>query len=544
MAQDKVEYSSVGETDKFEDLKCAQNIPKGFGVRHLQVLLLFISLSVGYAVRAQLSVSMVAMTTQNLESIEFSHINIRNNRSLVVYKNEENSTDSNSSDKTTNLRRNRKTGTRSWTVYRTYSWDKPTQEMILFSFFVGYTSMMLPMGIISQRYGGKIPILIALAVNGVLSILSPWVPLFAGWMGMCVCRLLQGMTQAAYYPSIHTILGKWAPLSERGRLTTYVYTGSQFGTVAIFQVSGLFAGTPSLGWPATFWLCGIFSLLCFALYYWLGSAAPQSYRGITKEELHHIMGDGSADVKKRETPWKHILTSTAVCGLVVSHAGSVVGHLLMLIQTPTYMSKVLKVDIRQNGVYSSLPYIAMYILAITFGHISDKLHAKKLMSIVNIRRTANTIGMMVSGIFMIAFAFVTNTTLAVILLILCIGLHSGVHVGFHINQLDLAPNFAGPIMALGNMVANLVSLLVPVLVSNIVGNDVTNQHRWQILFIVVASFQILTNTIFVIFVKGKVQQWNFYGADETEKEEDLCVLKENNRLFDQEPQPIDKKQQT
>ncbi|CAG9786475.1 unnamed protein product [Diatraea saccharalis] len=402
--------------------------------------------------------------------------------------------------------------------------------MIMFSFFVGYTTMMLPMGIIAQRYGGKVPILVALAVNGVISILQPWVPLYAGWFGMCVCRLLQGMTQAAFYPSIHTILGKWAPLSERGRLTTYVYTGAQFGTVMIFQISGLFAGSPRLGWPAIFWFCGILSLMCFGLYYKLGSATPQDHPNISAEELLHIIGDGSADVKKRKTPWKHILMSTAVWGLVVAHSGSIVGHLMMLTQTPTYMSNVLGIDIKRNGVYSSLPYIAMYALSISFGHISDKVHARKMISITNIRRIANTIGMAVSGIFLIAFGFVTNTTLAVIFLILGVGLHSGVHVGFHINQLDLAPNFAGPIMALGNMIANLVCLTVPVLVSNIVGNDVTNQQRWQILFIVVASFQILTNGVFVIFVKGKVQPWNFYGDDEHENDADTCMLEEKNKL--------------
>lgn len=50
--------------------------------------------------------------------------------------------------------------------------------MILFSFFVGYTSMTFPMGIIAQKYGGKLPILVALAVNGVVSLLTPWIPIF------------------------------------------------------------------------------------------------------------------------------------------------------------------------------------------------------------------------------------------------------------------------------------------------------------------------------------------------------------------------------
>lgn len=60
---------------------------------------------------------------------------------------------------------------------QTYRWSKPQQEMILFAFFVGYTSMMLPMGMLAQKVGGKLPICAALFINGVLSVLTPWMPL-------------------------------------------------------------------------------------------------------------------------------------------------------------------------------------------------------------------------------------------------------------------------------------------------------------------------------------------------------------------------------
>lgn len=49
--------------------------------------------------------------------------------------------------------------------------------MITFAFFVGYTSMMLPMGLLAQKYGGKKPIMFALAVNGIISICTPWIPI-------------------------------------------------------------------------------------------------------------------------------------------------------------------------------------------------------------------------------------------------------------------------------------------------------------------------------------------------------------------------------
>lgn len=63
---------------------------------------------------------------------------------------------------------------------QTYDWPKSTQEIVLGAFFFGYSVMMFPMGIVSQRWGGKIPLQIAMAVNAILSFFSPWL---IAWVG-------------------------------------------------------------------------------------------------------------------------------------------------------------------------------------------------------------------------------------------------------------------------------------------------------------------------------------------------------------------------
>lgn len=71
--------------------------------------------------------------------------------------------------------------------------------MITFAFFVGYTSMTLPMGIAAQRFGGKGPIMLALAVNGVVSIFTPWIPLVVSvvlysFIYLCTHKLTEDTT--------------------------------------------------------------------------------------------------------------------------------------------------------------------------------------------------------------------------------------------------------------------------------------------------------------------------------------------------------------
>lgn len=49
--------------------------------------------------------------------------------------------------------------------------------MMMYAFFMGYTSMMIPMGMVAQKFGGKRPIMGALLINGLVSILTPWMTL-------------------------------------------------------------------------------------------------------------------------------------------------------------------------------------------------------------------------------------------------------------------------------------------------------------------------------------------------------------------------------
>lgn len=71
---------------------------------------------------------------------------------------------------------------------QTYDWNKATQEMILSSFFLGYSLAMFPMGLVVQRLGGKIPIQIGLLVNGAISIITPTVAVWVSCAFTISCR--------------------------------------------------------------------------------------------------------------------------------------------------------------------------------------------------------------------------------------------------------------------------------------------------------------------------------------------------------------------
>lgn len=64
----------------------------------------------------------------------------------------------------------------------------------------------------------------------------------------------------------------------------------------------------------------------------------------------------------------------------------------MVTDLPKYMSDVLRFSISLNGLYSSLPYLLMWIVSISTGFLSDFLIVRNLLSITNARKVFTAVG--------------------------------------------------------------------------------------------------------------------------------------------------------
>lgn len=64
----------------------------------------------------------------------------------------------------------------------------------------------------------------------------------------------------------------------------------------------------------------------------------------------------------------------------------------MVTDLPKYMNDVLKFSIKENGLYSSLPYVVMWLVAQSIGFFSDWLIVRGHMSITNVRKLFTAVG--------------------------------------------------------------------------------------------------------------------------------------------------------
>lgn len=438
------------------------------GVRHLQCVLLFFGLTVAYALRVNLSVAIVAMT-----------------------------------DNSTNP------------DFETYNWDN--KGVVLSSFFFGYVVTQVPSGQLAHRFGAKYLLFFGLLLCSVLAIGTPWLASFGGQSAVIAVRVVQGLSQGVVFPSTHNILSRWSPLEERGRLTTYCYAGSQFGTVIMLAVSGEMASS-NLGWPSIFYISGLVGVVWSAAWLLFGSSSPSENRFISAEERNlieksqRVVEDG--EKKSLPTPWLKIFTSPAFLSLTLVHCTHNWGFWTLLTEIPTYMNSVLGMDIKSNALYSSLPYLAMWIMCYVFAILADIMNKWECISLNFSRKFFNSVGHWIPMMALIGLGYMTKETtgLAIALLTLAVGMNAAVYLGFQVNHIDLAPNHAGTLMGITNCAANIMSLIAPLTVDAIV-KDEKDPVEWRTVFFVSSGFYLVGNLLFIIFGKTQVRKWNDYGIE-------------------------------
>lgn len=108
-------------------------------------------------------------------------------------------------------------------MFQTFNWSN--KSIVLSAFYWGYLTLQLVAGSLAKIYGAKIFLILSMTVNAVVCVLIPLAAVNYGSYGVIVCRILQGVSQGFFYPSIYNLLGRWAPVTERSRLGSVVLAG-------------------------------------------------------------------------------------------------------------------------------------------------------------------------------------------------------------------------------------------------------------------------------------------------------------------------------
>ncbi|KAK5640839.1 hypothetical protein RI129_009386 [Pyrocoelia pectoralis] len=416
-----------------------------------------------------------------------------------------------------------------------YDWDEETQGLILSSFYWGYIITHIPGGVLAEKFGGKYSLGIGILSTAFFTLITPVITRLVGgdWRLLCVLRVCVGLGEGTTFPAINALLAKWVPLSERSRLGSLTFAGSLLGTVLGTSVSGVLI-KHTQDWASVFYLFGGLGVAWFVIWTLLCYSDPESHPFISDNEKNFLRKElESVSSDNKQIPWREILTSVPLWALVAAQIGHDWGFFAMVTDLPKYMKDVLKFRIDENGLWSSLPYIVMWIVSIMSGWLCDWLIKKGYMNITFARKFFTTVASMGPAVFIVAASYTgCDRYFAVALFTIAMGLMGTFYCGMKVNALDLSPNFAGTLMALVNGIGAVSGVITPYLIGAL-----TTEHtlkQWQLVFWITLGVFAVTNIIYVAFASGETQWWNDVEKHEASmfsKEYDIEKNKHNSVIY-------------
>lgn len=358
-----------------------------------------------------------------------------------------------------------------------FTWNNTIQGYVLSSFFYGYITTQIIGGYFAAKFGGKIIFGTGIAVTAALTIVTPWLATANVYLLIAV-RIIEGIFEGVTYPSLHAVWAKWAPPLERTRLSMIASSGSYFGTVIAMPLSALLAD--AFGWRSIFFFFGIVGLIWYVFWMMIVANSPDQDSKISQWELHYIQSsmeiNPNDQKEKLSVPWKSLLCSKAVWAICMANFSENWGFYTFLTQLPKYLKDIYGYNLGTSGFLSGLPYLAMGLMVQISGQLADFFLTRGYLTVEQTRKAFNFVGFISQCCFLLAVAFVTGQAVTIMCLTMAVGLGALAWAGFSVNSLDIAPQYASILMGLCNTLGTIPGIASPIISGYIVSDTPINSR--------------------------------------------------------------------
>ncbi len=361
-----------------------------------------------------------------------------------------------------------------------FGWDETRVGLLQSVFFWGFTASHLPGGWLADRHGGR-PILAAGVV--VWSAATGLTPLAAGFAGLAAARLTLGLGEGVNMPSISSLIARWFPPEERTRATVVSVTGIQTGTLVAMPLSAWIAA--GFGWRAIFATYALVGVVWLAFWVaWMRSEpGPPAPAVAPRLEARHLLP------LLRERPVWALLAATFVTNWTVW---------FMFSWLPTYFMKALGFSLRESGLVSAVPTLAMIVAGLAGGVLADRLIARGL-TVTRVRKLMLGSGFAGASALLIALPHARTPAGAVACLAAALACFALGSTTVLVNSLDLAPDTAGVLVGLQGTAGNVAGMISPVLG----GAVAARTGSWDLNFYVIAALLALGLVVWTAWASGE-----------------------------------------
>ena len=243
---------------------------------------------------------------------------------------------------------------------------------VLSAFFASYAICQIPGGILSDRFGPRIVILIALS----------WWTLFTVGTGMAtslvlllVTRFLFGIGEGLFPAAVWKVIGSWVTKKNRATANALVLSSIAIGP-AVTPIA-LRPVLQTYGWRTVFFVLGAIGAATIGLAYLFVRNSVKEFPGASEEEKQAwdaevAAAEASPAAQAEPASFGDVLKLRSVWALALCALSGNITMYGWLNWLPTYLLKVKGLDLKGMAVAASLPFLFGAAGLMMSGWISDK----------------------------------------------------------------------------------------------------------------------------------------------------------------------------
>ena len=368
--------------------------------------------------------------------------------------------------------------------------SKESIGILLSAFFWIYSFMQMPSGWLVDRFGVRRAYSLGFVV---WSLTLASTGLAGGFAALIGLRVALGAGQAISFPATSRAVANWFQERERGTVTAIYLTGVRFGTAAISWIGAYFLARYS--WKLFFLITGLVPLVWVILWWqflgkWETAASTRLAAANQTSFLRSLM----------------LLKHRTVLGIFLGFFAYDYAWFVFITWLPGYLSMERHFTPQEMGIYSALPYLAMSVIIVSSGLVSDWM-VRRGGDEQRIRKAFVIVGLAI-GCLIVPAGIVEDKITAVWLLTISLsGLGIASPNTWTLTQAVCAKKIVGTVSGIQNFGGNLGGILAPALTGVIA-------HRTN-------SFALALGLTGVVLVVGIFAYW-FLVSDKVDLQSDAA----------------------
>ena len=376
-------------------------------------------------------------------------------------------------------------------------WSPTVQGAVMSAFFLGYVTLQIPAGYLSDRFGGKWVLGLGVLFWSLFTLLTP-ASAALGITVLLACRFLMGVAEAVTWPSIYSLYSRWVHPDRRASAVGLMNSGISGGSVIALICTPWLISVWS--WQGAFYLYGLLGVIWFVVWAPLARSrpadktdwdTPNAAPATAEAGSATDRNDASAQTVYPRLTVRGMLRSRAVWAIAIAHICINWSLYLVLSWFPTFVNRELGADLQLAGFLALAPTIVSLIMAPLAGRLFDRLVARG-RDRLKVRRTMQSLAFVGITAAMMGITLTDSLILSVTVITLSNALTAFSIGGFATNHLDIAPNQSGLLMGVTNTLA-AVSSSASVFVSGWI-QDLSG--GWDAVFLTAAGVSVFGAIIY------------------------------------------------